>query len=248
MSWVRFHPLTRITIVVAVIVGAALSMGMERVGGALASISPGGSFEDRCRQLPQSGVQVGLQPYSVTENRTLPFAALTQINDGPSLAHRTIGLTRANFGHRSSIDVKGLEDRVGNRACVRPRVQVDLFLRPMTVYIASEYAADPCRARTIREHEQDHVDVYVAYAREAVNRLANRLDEVVGDAPYFASNVGEAQHRIDRRIEDTLDAFMRESERTLAERQAQVDTPEEYARVGNACAAAPEKTVNRQVG
>jgi hypothetical protein len=237
MSWVRFHPLTRITIVVAIIIGAALTTGMERVGNALANMSPGGSFEDRCQQLPEGGVQVGLQPFSVTENRTLPFATLTQINDGPSLAHRTIGLTRANFGHRSSIDVKGLEDRVGHRACVRPRIQVDLFLRPMTVYVAREYAADPCRARTIREHEQRHVDVYAHYAREAVDRLASQLGQVVGTAPHFASTVSEAQHRIDRSIEDALEAFMRESERTLAVRQAQVDTPEEYARVTNACPA-----------
>jgi hypothetical protein len=241
MSWVRFHPLTRITIVVAVIIGAALSTGMERVGDALANISPGGSFEDRCRQLPESGVQVGLQPFSVKENLTLPFSALTQINDGSSLTHRTIGLTRANFGHRSSIDVKGLEDRTGHRACVRPRVQVDLFLRPMTVFVASEYAADPCRARTIREHEQRHVDVYVGYARESVDRLASRLSEIVGDAPHFASTVNEAQHRIDRRIEDALESFMRESERTLAARQAEVDTPEEYARVTGACVATAGK-------
>jgi len=177
----------------------------------------------------------------VTENRTVPFIALTQISDGPSPAHRTIGLTRANFGHRSSIDVKGLEDRAGHRACVRLRVQVELFLRPMTVYVAREYADDPCRMRTIRDHEQRHVDVYAGYAREAVDHLATRLNKVVGDAPHFASTVGEAQNRIDRRIEDALEAFMRESERTLVERQAQVDTPEEYARVTNACIATSQR-------
>lgn len=241
MSWVRFHPLTRITVVVAVILGAALYTGVERVGEALANISPSGSFEDRCEQLPASTVQVALQPFSVTENRTLPFTTLTQLSEGPSPALRTIGLTRANFGHRSWIDVKGLEDRVGHRACVRPRVHVELSVRQMTVYVAREYATDPCRARTIREHEQRHVDVYAGYAGEAVDHLTSRLHAVVGDAPHFASTVGEAQHRLDRRIEDALEAFMRDSERTLADRQAQIDTPEEYARVTNACSMAAEK-------
>ncbi len=124
------------------------------------------------------------------------------------------------------------------RACVRPRVRVELFIRPMTVYVASEYAADPCRARTIREHEQRHVDVYAGYAREAVVGLTNRLNEVIGAAPHYATTVGEAQHNLDRKIDATLEAFMRESERTLAKRQAQVDTPEEYARVTNACLTA----------
>ena len=241
MNWVRFHPLTRITIVVAVILAAALFTGLERVGNALAHMSPGGSFEERCNVLPESGVQVALKPFSVVENRTVPYVALTQISDGPSPAHRTIGLTRANFGHRSSIDVKGLEDRSGNRACVRPSVQVELFLRPMTVYVAREYADDPCRSRTIREHEQRHVDVYAAYALEAVDGLTLRLRDIVGAAPHFAATVGEAQRALDRRLEDTLEAFMRESERTLATRQAQVDTPEEYARVTSACVATPRQ-------
>lgn len=235
MSWVRFHPLTRVVIVVAVVLAAALFTGLERVGHALANMSPGGSFEERCERLVEGGVKVGLQPFAVTENLALPFATLTQLGEGASTAQRTIGLTRANFGHRSSIEVKGLEDRAGNRACVRPSVQVDLFLRPMTVYIASEYAADPCRARTIREHEQRHVEVYARYAQEAIGPLALRLSRVVGAAPHFASTVGEAQQMLDRRIEEALEGFMRESERTLAQRQAQVDTPEEYARVTNAC-------------
>lgn len=239
MSWIRFHPLTRITIVVAAILGMALFTGVERVGNALASISPGGSFDARCAQLPGGGVHVALLGFSVTEDRTLPYATLTKLS--PSPAHRTIGLTRANFGHRSSIDVNGLEDGAGNRACVRPNVQVQLFLRPITVYVASEYADDPCRLSMIREHEQRHVVVYGIYAREAAEQLTARLKAVVGVAPHLAATVGEAQRNLDRRIEDTLEAFIRESESTLATRQAKVDTAEEYVRMAKACVATSEK-------
>jgi hypothetical protein len=240
MSWLRFHPFTRITIVVAIVLGAALFTGWERVGDALANISPAGTFEDRCEGLPRGGVQVSVQPWQVVENQTLPFAMLTRISEGPSQAHRTIGLTQANFGHRSSIEVKGLEDRVGYRACVRPRVNVELHVRQLTVYVAREYASDPCRARAIREHEQRHVDVYTGYARESAAALASQLSAIVGTKPLLASSVDEAQRRLDRRVQDTLDAFMRESERTLAIRQAHVDTPEEYARVGTACLASAQ--------
>ena len=237
MSWVRFHPLTRITIVLAFVLGAALFTGVERVGEALANISPAGTFNDRCEGLPASRVHVALQPFTIGQDETTPFAALTQVSEGPSPAHRTIGLTRANFGHRSSIEVKGIEDRARLRACARPNIQVELFVRPLTVYIAREYAADPCRAQVIREHEQRHVDVYVGYAREAVPMLAQRLDAIVGAAPHYASTVDEAQAHVDRRIAETLEAFMRDSERTLATRQAEVDTPEEYQRVSMACLA-----------
>lgn len=240
MSWLRFHPVTRITIVLAVVLGAALFTGWERVGDALANISPAGTFEDRCESLPRGGVKVALQPWSVVENQSLPFATLTRISEGPSPAHRTIGLTQANFGHRSSIEVKGIEDRSGYRACVRPRVQVDLYVRQLTVYVAREYAGDPCRARAIREHEQRHVDVYTRYAAESVERLSAKLAGVTGSAPHYASSVAEAQRHLDRRVQDVLDSFMRESERTLATLQARVDTPEEYARVDRACLASAE--------
>lgn len=237
MSWSHFHPITRITIVVAIVLVAVLFTGWERVGEALANMSPAGTFEDRCESLPSGGAKVTIESWNVSENQTLPFATLTRISEGPSPAHRTIGLTQANFGHRSSIEVRGLEDRAGYRACVRPRVQVDLYVRQLTVYIAREYAGDPCQARSIREHEQRHVDVYTGYARESAAGLHARLAAIVGTGPHFATSVGEAQRGLDRKVAETLESFMRESERTLATRQAHVDTPEEYARVGTACLA-----------
>lgn len=235
MSWVRFHPVTRIAVVLAVIVGAAMFSGWERVGEALAHFSPGGSFENRCNELPATPVEVSLRPFTVTENRSLPFATLTRISEGPSPAHRTIGLTQANFGHRSTVDVRGFEDRIGARACVRPQVKVELYVKPLTVYIASEYGSHPCHAEVIRAHEQRHVDVYTGYAREAKARLASELATIVGREPHFGTSVLEAQRALDRRLSDFLSAFMRDSERMLAERQALVDTPEEYARVSHAC-------------
>lgn len=235
MAWTRFHPLSRITIAVATILILASFTGWQRVGNALAQFSPSGSFETRCDSLPTSGVDVALSPLTLVEDRDTPFAALTKMSEGPSPAHRTIGLTRANFGHRSTLEFKGLEDRHRGRACVRPRVSVELFVKPMTVYVAREYSSDPCRARVIRDHEQRHVDVYVAYASEAADRLEGELQAAIGAAPYFGDTIAEAQRGVDRRIAEALATFMRETERTLAARQATVDTPQEYERVRSAC-------------
>jgi hypothetical protein len=237
MSWSRFHPLSRIAIVVMTILSLALLAGFERVGNALASFTPRGSFENRCAELPASDVDVRLSPLEVVENRSEPFVSLATMTRDRSLEHRTIGVTQANFGHRSVVDVKGIEDRRQARACVRPRVKVELFVQPITVYIAREYAADPCRVRAIREHEQRHVEVFDQFAREAKHRLGHELAQLVGDAPHFGLSLEDAQRQVDRRIADALSAFMRDAERTLAERQAGVDTPAEYARVNNACNA-----------
>ena len=237
-TWARFHPLTRIVIVVASILMLPLFAGYERVVSALAHFAPGGSFEAQCGELPASAVDVKVLPHEVVENRGTPFDALTRLSEGPSPAYRTIGLTLANFGHRSTFDVKGLEDRRGGRACARPRVAVELFLNPLTVFVAREYSGDPCRARVIREHEERHVAVYAAFAQEAAGLLRSDLARAIGTEPHFASDIAEAQRHFDRRITVTLEGFMREAQRSLAERQARIDTPEEYERVRSSCQAA----------
>ena len=112
---------------------------------------------------------------------------------------------------------------------------IELYLRPLTVYVAREYSGDPCRARVIREHEERHVAVYAQFAQEAARQLSFDLRRTIGAEPLYASDVGEAQRLLDRKLAHTLDGFMREAQRTLSERQARIDTPEEYERVRTAC-------------
>ncbi len=239
MSWTRFHPVTRITIVVGAILSMALFAGWERVGEALAHVSPAGGFASRCEDLPPSAVSISIEVPTVAEDRSVPTAVLSRMSESPIEALRTIGLTKAKFGHRSTLEVKGIEDRMGARACVRPAVSVELYLAPMTVYVAKEYSDDPCRTRVIREHEQRHVDTYVAFARESVPRLKAELERVLGTTPHYVQTVDEAQTTIDRRLGDALGSFMHDAERTLATRQAAIDTQEEYERIRLACRASP---------
>lgn len=234
-TWVRFHPVSRVVIGVASVLILVLFAGVDRVGSALAHFAPGGNFEERCGELPPSAIDVAVAPYTVTENRGTPFETLTRLSEGPTPEHRTIGLTLANFGHRATFEVKGLEDKRRARACVRPQVAVELYLRPLTVYVAREYSGDPCRARVIREHEEQHVAVYAQFAQEAARQLSFDLWRTIGAEPLYASDVVEAQRLLDRKLAHTLDGFMREAQRTLSERQARIDTPEEYERVRTAC-------------
>jgi hypothetical protein len=103
------------------------------------------------------------------------------------------------------------------------------------VYVAREYSDDPCRSRVIREHEERHVAVYTAYAAEAAQQLRSDLERALGTQPLYAASITEAQRSIDRKLGGTLEGFMREAHRTLAERQSRIDTVEEYERVRTAC-------------
>jgi hypothetical protein len=237
MAWTRFHPLTRILVVAGTIIGLALLSGGERVGEAVAHFSPGGSFADRCDALGAAEIDVSYVPTPLVENRRLGVEALTRLSESTTPDQRTVGLTRAHFGHRAQVDLKGIEDRRGARACIRPEVRVEVFLAPLTVYVASEYAGDPCRAQAIREHEQKHVATYEAYVHEALPRLRGELARALGSTAAQGDSIEEARHRIDRQLNRALAEFMQQSERTLAQRQAAIDTPAEYERLRLACAS-----------
>lgn len=233
--WTRFHPLSRVIIGVATVLILVLFAGVERVGSALAHFSPGGTFDEQCARLPPSSFTVNVAPHSVIENGSISFDALSRMHGGSNAFERTIGLTLANFGHRSTFEVRGLEDRRGARACVRPQVSVELYLKPLTVYVAREYSGNPCKALVIREHEQKHVEVYASFVQEAPDRLRSELEQAVGREPLVAADVAEAQRSVDRRLASTLATFMRDAERVLAERHARIDTPQEYERVRSSC-------------
>ena len=48
----------------------------------------------------------------------------------------------------------------------------------------------------------------------------------------------QLQEQLNAAVRDELAAFMREQQRILEKRQAEVDSPEEYARVSTACGRA----------
>jgi hypothetical protein len=231
------HP----TALAIVLSAAALAMGgCERVAPALAKLNPLRTFESRCDELARSSYQVRVVDAPIAEDRTQSFDSLARMSTSTSPNHRTVGLTQARFTHRSSLAVNGIEDQRSGRVCARPSVEVELSLAPMTVYIAQAYRDDPCREPLIVEHEQRHVDVYRTYIGEAAIRLRSELPRRLGTGFVRAPSMAEAQEQVDAALAATMAAFMEESARILEERNAAIDTPEEYRRISLACGADPD--------
>jgi hypothetical protein len=126
------------------------------------------SFESRCEALPGGRIEVRRLPVAVTENYTVPVAQLARMSEPTSTHHRTVGLTRAKFGYRSTLELEGLEDAKGARACARPQVKIDIEVTGTTVYVAREFHGDACREPLILAHERLHVAVFDRYADEVV--------------------------------------------------------------------------------
>ena len=216
----------------------ALAAGCERVA-TMSANSPFASFESRCERLPVSQVDVVRAPFTVVEDNSRAYADLAALADASSPRHRTVGLTRGTFGYRSTLELEGLEDPKGNRACARPRVRVDVSISPMTVYVAREYLGDACREPIIREHEQRHVEVFERYVDEVVPRLARKLEADVGTRVRVGASIVAMQDTLKSELAARLDDFMANARTELAARHAEVDTSSEYERLARVCGPTP---------
>jgi hypothetical protein len=197
--------------------------------------NPFASFESRCASLPPATYEVVEVPLEFTENDDVVVSELT-IKSGSSLAlHRTYGLTTANFGHQTDTDLRLVEQRASGRACATPHVVVRVSMQPVVVYVAREIAGDRCQHDATREHELKHVAVDREVLDDAARRLREELAPALGADVLKGTSGTVIAKQYESALRDYLSGFMQEQHRVLAERQAGIDSPDEYAREANAC-------------
>jgi hypothetical protein len=198
--------------------------------------NPFAPFEARCAKLPPPRFEVVAAPLAFERDDTQPIGTLTATSGSTPATHRAIGLTTAVFRQRTQIELQLVDDRRGARACGTPRVRVELSMQPMTVFIAREVAEVPCQGEITLSHEMKHVAVFREVLDDAAQDLERELPESIGTTIRRAASPEELQRGLNVAVRDYLAQFMREGQRVLDERQAAVDSPEEYARVASACA------------
>jgi hypothetical protein len=218
----------------ALLVIAALLAGCDRLA-ALAASNPLQSFESRCEQVPAGRIEIRRLPLAVSEDHTVPLVQLARLSEPTSSNHRTVGLTRAKFGYRSTLELDGLEDPKGARACARPQVKVDIEVTGTTVYVAREFHGDACREPLILAHERLHVAVFDRYADEVVASLARDLESRVGRRVRYGVTMAGIQEDLKRELAGHLDAFMERARGELDRRHAAIDPPDEYERMTRTC-------------
>jgi len=212
----------------------AVAVGTLLAGCDVKMPMPFASFETRCNAMPAAHYQVTIVPLTATEDDSTGFDELTTKSGASPESHRTYGLTVVNFGHETESRLRMLEDNTSGRTCATPDVDVVLSMQPATVYVARELSGEACQHEATRQHEMQHVAAYRTLLDEAAVQLRADLPPAMA-----GSWTGPTAADVRGRFDDTLRAFMRDFMRVqhqrLAERQALIDTPEEYARVARAC-------------
>lgn len=193
-----------------------------------------GAFAARCAALPAVAPEVSANPVAPRFDDTRSLAQLTAMYERASDLHETMGLTQTELGYATRLAANGLRD--GDRGvCMRVAVGVTIALSPMTVFVAREVAADPCRHAAVRSHEMRHVDVHAAFLRDAPDRLAARLVAADVGRVRHAANALALQEEAAAEVAAILAAAQDVDRAHLAAMQREVDTPAEYARVSALC-------------
>jgi hypothetical protein len=214
---------------------ALLLGGCDAVTSTAAKYNPFPSFETRCEQLPASRVEVRQQAIRPVTNDTLPYRELTRLGEENLATHRILGLTKTEFRQEVALEVRGIADSGGERSCSRPHIVVDLTMTPMTVYVASELANDACGHAAVLPHEMKHVAAFREHMTDTARALEAELPQVFAQRIVKARDADGGEAQVRRALRAFLEEFITLNTAELKERNAAVDSAEEYARVSGAC-------------
>lgn len=191
---------------------------------------------DECEQLPKPSVTVKrlAERFSVTTQ--YGYRELNHL--GAALAQpgkQVLGLTRSNAVVQFSTQTPRYVDRSGRNECASPQLALTLGFSPMTVYVAKEFPAGSCAYQEIYQHELRHVKAYQAHLASIEKDLADTLNRrFATDGPWHGP-AGETSARLQRELDERWLPYVQREIARGNDAQALIDTPEEYARVANAC-------------
>ena len=214
---------------------AILLGGCDVITSNVGKYNPFASFETRCLGLPPSHVEVRQNAITIVRNDDLPYRELTQLAEDNPVTHRTLGLTKTEFLQVAQIEIKGLNDSTGGRACSRPQIRLELTMAPITVYIAREFRDDPCAREVVLGHEMKHVAVLEEHMADTARDLEEKLPRLFAQRVILARDPAAGEAQVKKAVQDFMSDYSARNGRELKRRQAAVDTAEEYGRVSGAC-------------
>jgi hypothetical protein len=218
---------------------AQLAIACAITGGAIAAADAQAAtrtpFQIRCEDTISKTVSVlSSTQNGYTINNQLPYRALTAKAGSIDGKMQTLGLTVTQGIYRASVGGPILQDPASGYECIAPKLDVKLNYSPVLIYVGNEFAPGTCAYNEILAHEQRHLKAYMenlARVEQVVRAALNRRFE---GKPLYAPS-GTAMSALEHEVNGTWLPFIRDEFDKGKVKQAQIDAPEEYARLGKAC-------------
>lgn len=191
---------------------------------------------DPCLKLPPPTVTVKRLEENVALNVEHGYKSLGVL--AAALARpgkQVLGLTRGNAVVKFESHSPTLRDRNGQWECASPQVVVSYGFSPLTIYVASEFLKGSCAWQEIYDHEMRHV---IAYRQHIVNieaALTESLQRRFVNSGIWRGATGQFNATLQSEMNERWLPYIKREIARVEAAQALIDTPEEYARVAEAC-------------
>ena len=194
------------------------------------------AWPDECDALAPPSVTVKRLEEPITLNTTYGYKSITVLGSTePRSAKRVLGLTRGNASVKFDVKTSSVIDHLGQWECTSPQIVVLFGYSPMTVYVASEFAAGSCAYNEIYRHELRHVKTYQAHLVSIESDITETLNRRFATGAPWRGPVGQARSMLEKEMRERWMPYIQREIERVESAQALIDTPEEYARVGESC-------------
>ena len=139
-----------------------------------------------------------------------------------------------------TVSVKPEVTRELEQICVGlSQVDIDMSYPTMTVYIDKKYAPSSCEYRTIKEHEDYHVNVAqqaLTFFRPDVERVvAKTISNMSPQIVHSQAEIQAVTEKFASQINDAIRPVIQHMRTKLAEKNATIDTQEMYQATTAVC-------------
>lgn len=182
----------------------------------------------------RTDVKVDVYDNGYRIDNSLPYRTLTRMKRAAADGGFVLGLTRAESRVAVSVEGTIIGDLATGTECLRPLVNVSLSYEPIVIYVGREFEPGTCAYREILAHEMRHLKAYVDYLPKVERRVLDRMAQRFDGRPVVAPQ-GQALRRVQQELDRTWMPFLKREMAAAKARQAGIDSPKEYARLGKVC-------------
>lgn len=150
----------------------------------------------------------------------------------------TMGMTETSVVRQYKYSFRYLSDGTG-KTCLYLQSGVLAITHKTEVYIGKELKDYPCRKEKTLAHENKHVSIGKEAIEDSIDDIRRELKSSAGrkvpKIPLRESDVAGRMKKIQEKILDDVRHVIKKMEKKLADRQAVIDTPENYKYESGLC-------------
>ena len=191
---------------------------------------------DECDQLPKPSVTLKRLDERITVNKQFSYKELTHLGSAVARpGNQVLGLTSGKAVVQFLSKTPSYVDKTGQWECASPQLALTIGFSPMTVYVAREFPEGSCAYKEIYAHELRHVKTYQTHLASIEKDVTETLNRRFATGTPWRGPVGQTRVRLQQELDERWLSYIQREIRHADEAQQLIDTPEEYARVSNAC-------------